>query len=289
VTTVLHLVPPTPLARPPQELVAPPHLAVTFAADRSGRTYVARQRATHPFHLCRALYRPEDPPGLCTLYAQGCAGGLFEGDRLAVTLAAEGKARAHVTTAAATIVHRMPGGGRAEQTVELAVADGALLEHWPDPLILFPGSRLVSRLRVRLARHARLIALESFLAHRLPDDDGPFDWLEGLLQIESEGMERARERFVARGTAMRAGAPGVMGSHLCQGTVLVLGAGSAPLEGLRQAFGPAYGGASLLPGEVGVVGRVLTADGASLRAVLQRAWGAARAALGLPAGQVRPK
>jgi urease accessory protein len=262
---------------------------VTFAADPRGRTYVARQRATHPFHLCRPLYRPGDPPGLCTLYTQGCAGGLFEGDRLAMAFQAGRGSQAHLTTAAATIVHRMPGGGRAEQTVDLEVEEGALLEHWPDPLILFPGSRLVTRLRVRLARGARLIAVESFLTHQLPDDDRPFDWLEGVVQIEAEGTERARERFLARGALWRADLPGLMGPHSCQGTVLVLGAGEAPLAGLRQAFAPAYGGAGLLPGEVGVMGRVLTGDGPSLRAALQRAWEAARTALGLPPGRARPK
>ena len=53
-----------------------PQLAVTFAVDGGRRrTHVGAQRATHPFHICRALYRPEDPEGLCTLYVQGCWAG----------------------------------------------------------------------------------------------------------------------------------------------------------------------------------------------------------------------
>ena len=153
-----------------------PQLAVTFAVDGGRRrTHVGAQRATHPFHICRALYRPEDPEGLCTLYVQGCSGGLFEGDRAALTIVAEPEARAHVTTAAATIVHRMPGGGAAAQSVELEARAGALLEYLPDPLILFSGSRLTTRLRIRVGPGARVIAGEGFLAHRLPDDERPFE------------------------------------------------------------------------------------------------------------------
>jgi urease accessory protein len=270
-----------------------PQLAVTFAADAAGRTHVGAQRATHPFHICRALYRPGDPDGLCTLYVQGCSGGLFEGDRAALSFVAEAGARAHVTTAAATIVHRMPGGGRADQTVELEVRAGALLEYLPDPLILFSGSRLNTRLRVRLGPGARAVVAEGFLCHRLPDDPRPFEAVEGDTRIEDlAGRLAAREHFAAGGTEWQAGGRGRMGSQSCLGTLFVLGAGVAPLVALRAALDGrpgVYGGASALPGGAGVVARLLAADGAAMRAGLAAAWTAARAALDLPAGKPRPK
>jgi hypothetical protein len=73
---------------------------------------------------------------------------------------------------------------------------------------------------------------------------------------------------------------------------LALGAGVRPLPALRaavEAIGEAACGASALPGGVGVLARVLAADGAALRGALLRAWAAARAALGLPPGKARPK
>jgi urease accessory protein len=271
-----------------------PQLAVTFAADGGRRrTHVGAQRATHPFHICRALYRPEDPEGLCTLYVQGCSGGLFEGDRAALTFVAEPEARAHVTTAAATIVHRMPGGGVAAQAVELEARAGALLEYLPDPLILFSGSRLTTRLRIRVGPGARVIAGEGFLAHRLPDDERPFERLEGETRIEDlDGRLQARERFVADGATWVASGRGRLGGHACLGSLFVLGAGAAPLGPLRAALDGrpgVYGGASTLPGDAGVVARLLAADGETLRAGLAAAWTAARAALQLPAGRLRPK
>ncbi|MDB4973149.1 MAG: hypothetical protein JWN48_1490 [Myxococcaceae bacterium] len=279
--------------------LALPQLMVSFARDRRGRTYVARQRSTHPFHLCRPLYRPGDPEGLASLYVQGCAGGLFEGDRVALSFGVHGGAEAHVTTAAATIVHRMPHGGHAEQDVQLELARGAWLEHFPDPAIMFPRSRLRTKLCVRVAAGARLLAVDSFLAHRLPDDEAPFDWLDSSLRIEDlSGRLLARERFVARGQAFCDGSVGVTAglggprALPCQGTVLALGAGSLPLHALREAW-PAQagllGGATLLPNELGVLGRVLASDGATLRRALHAAWLAVRAALGIADGGARPK
>ena len=215
------------------------------------RTHVGAQRATHPFHICRALYRPEDPHGLCTLYVQGCSGGLFEGDRAALTIVAEPEARAHVTTAAATIVHRMPGGGVAAQTVELEAGAGALLEYLPDPLILFSGSRLTTRLRiVRLGAGARAIVGEGFLCHRLPDDERPFD---GAGRRDADRRPRrppARPRALRghrRGTGL-AGGRGRMGGHACLGSLFVLGAGVAPLApAARGARRPRRGSTAAPP------------------------------------------
>jgi urease accessory protein len=270
-----------------------PQLAVRFAKDSQGRTYVARQRATHPFHLCRPLYRPDDPRGLATLYLQGCAGGLFEGDRLALELRVEEGAAAHVTTAAATIAHRMPDGGHAEQTLRLAVGTAALLEYFPDPLILFSASRTRSRVVIELAEGARMIVIDSFLPHRLPDADRPFDWFESTLQIENlAGTVLSRERFRADGARFHAGGVGVTGLSGCQGGLLVLGAGTAPLGPLRTALSGRSGvmaGVSVLPEETGVMARLLGMDGALLRAALQVAWAAARSSLGIAPGRARPK
>lgn len=270
-----------------------PQLAIDFARAPGGQSFLAAQRATHPFHLCRPLYRPGDPPGLPTLYLQGCSGGLFEGDRWALDVRVRNNASAHVTTAAATIVHRMPDGGSARHEQRLTVEAGALLEYFPDPLILFSGSRLESRTRIRLAAGARAIVIDSFLPHRLPDDDAPFDWYESELRIEDDAGELlARERFRASGATLARGVPGVSGEHRHIGTVLLLGAGAAPLEPLRAALAPGdrlRAGASLLPEDAGVIARLLASDGPTLRSALHGVWSSARAALGVAPGSARPK
>jgi urease accessory protein len=272
---------------------APPQLAVRFGAGRHGRTYVAHQRATHPFHVGRALYRAGDLPGLCTLYSQGCSGGLFEDDRVSMSFVCDAGARALVTTAAATIVHRMPRGGSAEQSVTIDAQRDTLFEYLPEPSILFPASRLHSTLRVRLEPTARVIAFESILQHELPDDTEAFASLETELSIEdSAGRCMARERCCIEGSVWRGAAPGLAGHFGCLGSVFVLGAGDTPLTSLRTALETLpgiYGGATLLPERVGVLARVLAVDGVALRAALGACRFAIRTALGLPPPCTRPK
>jgi urease accessory protein len=260
-----------------------PQLALTFAA-RAGRTYLAAQRSTHPFHLGRVLYRPDDAPGLATVYMQGCAGGLYEHDRIEVTVHAEQDARAHLTTAAATIVHRMPHRGHASQQVTLRVESGALLEYCPDPLILFPHSRLRSQLRVMLAPGARAILSDAFLAHQLDEDATPFDWLDAETVIEdARGTLRARERYRAQGAALRSAIPGVGGRYRCQGSLWVLA------DGVDVAALRGVGAVTKLPSDAGALIRILAEDAVALRRALHAGWSAARAALGERTGRARPK
>src|SRR5215470_13883408 len=87
-----------------------PHVDLGFSADRAGRTALRRQRVTYPFHVGRTWQVPGDPAGMATLYVQSCSGGLFQHDDLAWHIVASEGARAHVTTAAATIAHRMEDG-----------------------------------------------------------------------------------------------------------------------------------------------------------------------------------
>ena len=63
-------------------------IELRFARGPDGSTHVERQLASYPFHLCRALRLPGDPDGMATLYLQSCAGGLFEHDRLSVSIVA---------------------------------------------------------------------------------------------------------------------------------------------------------------------------------------------------------
>jgi urease accessory protein len=267
-----------------------PQLALTFSA-RSGRTYLSAQRSTHPFHLGRVLYRPDDAHGLATVYMQGCAGGLFEHDRIEMTVRVERGARAHLTTAAASIVHRMPHAGHAEQHVSLVVDGGALLEYCPDPLIMFPTSRLRSTVRVTLGAGARAIITDAFMAHQLRDDDAPFAWLDARTVVENAAGElMARESYRAQGAILRAQLPGVSGRYSSQASVWVLG--DVALPELRAAIGECAGatvGVSPLPESAGAIARILAEDGVALRNALRVSWHAARGALGERAGRQRPK
>lgn len=260
---------------------APCQAQLAFAGASGTRTYLRQQRVAYPFHVCRALYLPGDPVEVCSVYLQSCSGGIFEGDRLGIDIVAGPEAAVHVTTAASTIVHTMERDV-AEQSVRLHAAEGSLLEYMPDPLILFPRSRLASTVRIVAHPGATVIACDSILAHDPAAEDRSFDWLRSEACVESEaGDVLAVDRFGIEGAELRRGQIGVHGPHFMQATLWVVHA-AAPgrmLEALRSVLPTGtdvYAGASLLPGGCGAWVRALSSDAVALRSLVKRAWGAAR-------------
>ena len=274
----------TPAARLNEE----PQAALRFARAPDGQSYIARQRVGYPFHITRPFYLDEAPAGVLTLYLQSVSGGIYQGENLRMTCAAGPGSAAHVTTQAATIVHRMPAAP-ARQTALLEAAPGALLEYLPDPLIMFPGARLASVLEIEAAADATVVACESFSHHDPGGEDRRFESFAAALRIRDEdGRLLALERYEVAGNSLAPGRSQVA-RWPAQGSLVVVHRGAergpgreAVLAALRAALAPTeafYGGASALPNEAGVGARLLARDGATLRAGLEAAWRAVRLAL----------
>jgi urease accessory protein len=260
-------------------------LELAFAADADQRTYLQRQYASYPFHVCRVHYHDKDHPGLATLYVQSCSGGVYEDDRLDLTLATAQGAEAHVSTQAATVVHSMPSGS-ASQRVRVQCEGGSYLEYLPDPQILFPGSRFRSELAVRLGGGAVALVSDSFLSHDPAGRDEMFSAYFSEIVIEDEtGKALAIDRLKVDGQAFRDSCPGISGRFAAQGTMIVAGldlasrAVAGELHKIRLDRDVAAIGSSHLPNSAGILVRVLAADGAALKRALHQAWCAVRLAL----------
>jgi urease accessory protein len=258
---------------------------VRLAADPQGRTFVAHQRVTYPFHLGRSLFVPEDPPGMPTLYIQSCSGGIFEDDALSWQVVAGERTQAHVTSSASTIVHGMQGGEAAHDVCIEALA-GSFLEYLPDPLILFPRARLHSRLRVRLHPQATVLACDSLVPHDPGGAGQHFDWISAELRVEDfQGNLLARDRYRLGGDTLSRRLPGVTGRFPCQGGFIALSRSVPAAElvaSLRAAMPESdevYAGVTRLPGDCGAWMRALARDAGALREGLRRAWYSARKSL----------
>lgn len=264
---------------------APPQVDLMLTADPCGQTYLSRQRVGYPFHLGRSLRVPGDPPGMPTLYVQSCSGGIFEHDRLAWRIVAGEGTQAHLTTSASTIVHGMQAGN-AVQEVCIEAQAGCLLEYLPDPLVLFPGARLATRLRLRVHPEATVLACDSLVPHDPHGAGSHFDWIHAELTVEDPaGAPIARDRYRLTGAALASATPGVTGRFPCQGGFVAL-CEAARVPGLVDALRaslPAgddvYAGVSQLPRRRGAWMRVLARDAAALREALCGAWYAARSVL----------
>ncbi len=270
-----------------------PQAAFRFARAPDGESYVARQRVGYPFHVTRPFYLDSTPEGALTLYLQSVSGGIYQGEDLLTECVAEAGSTAHVTTQAATIVHRMPAE-TARQTAALRAEGDALLEYLPDPLILFPGSRLTSVLDIAAAPDAVVVASESFTHHDPGGRGRRFDHFHAEMRIrDASGRLLALERYALLGDRLAEGA-GPAAVWPSQGSFVVVCTGShrnALLDAMRDAMpddGTIYAGATMLPNDCGITARILARDGAALRTTLDAAWHAARTILvGAPPGPRR--
>jgi urease accessory protein len=272
---------------PPPYAPAPPaceprQLDLTFAATADGRTVLRRQHVTYPFHVGRSWTVAGDPDGMLTLYVQSCSGGVFQHDDLGLRITTGPGAHAHVTTAAATIVHRMDNG-HARQSVTLEAQPSSLLEYLPDPLILFRGARLRNELTLRAHPQAVVMAWDAIVPHDPDGSGGAFDWIASELCVQDlAGRVLARDRYRLNGTLLARRLPGVTGPFQCQGAFLVVQRQvpqATLVEALRAALPAKQGlhaGASSLPWDCGAWVRVLAADALLLRDALQCAWYSAR-------------
>ncbi len=260
-------------------------LDVEFDRQADGRSYLRRQYAAYPYHLCRVHHFAGDPDGMATLYLQSSAGGLYEHDRLAIRVSAAAEAQAHVTTQASTIVHGMERGA-AEQQVTIRARRGALVEYLPDPTILFPGARLTSRLSLRVHETATIIACDSYLAHDPAGKGAAFGRLCSDTEVTTDdGETLVRDRFVLDGALFDEALPGLNGPHRVNGTFLVIDR-QHPAERIAAALSGAlgelpglYAGASTLPGDCGAWARLQGPDGAAFKVGMEAAWSAVRVLL----------
>lgn len=257
-------------------------LELGFERAPSGKTYLARQFASYPFHVCRALYMDRAAPGMATVYTQSSSGGLYTQDNLRATMRAGVGTQVHLTTQASTIVHRS-ARGPAGQEVQITADAGAFVEYLPDPVILLPGAHLVSKVRVQAASSASVVLFDAFLTHD-PDGKGrPFDRMISDVTIEDEtGRPMAIDRFEAEGGDFSDPAIGVTGGYGCHGTLMAYSPGHEAgklLEVSRRSAGDCDAcaiGSSLLPGGRGVWARIMASDGADLRSAMTRLWSAVR-------------
>lgn len=259
----------------------PGRLSLTFSRDGDGRTYLDRQFAGYPFHVCRPHYFPHDVPGMATLYVQSSAGGLYQEDAHDIEIVGNDWTRAHVTTQASTIVHGMERGAAVQRTTVTA-GPGSHVEVVPDPLILFPAASLSTTLTARVHDTATAVIAESFLMHDPDSADAAFDSFQAEAVIgDWDGTTLAVDRFRISGRDVVAATPGITGAARAQGLLMIVGRGtdqSGLIAALRADLGvqeDAFGGVSELPNGAGVSVRLLAPDGAALRAAMLAAWASA--------------
>lgn len=232
-----------------------------------GRTVLARQHVPYPFHITRPFWLDPHLPECATLYLQSSSGGLYTGDRLSLDIEVGVGAQAHVTSQAATVVHRTPGN-EARLSSAIRIRDGAFLILTNDPFILFPEADLRASTQVTLASGGRVILADGFATHDPEQHGRPFGRLHTELCVRDPGGQiLVWDRGEISG-AQFAGPTSPLGRYRAMGNVVGLGArrGDVNTSALMQQL-DASGcriGLSDLPGGCGIVVRCLAPTGGLL-------------------------
>jgi urease accessory protein len=249
---------------------------------------LAACRCTLPLQVLTPLALDGDALVVSVLNPTGCVLG---GDRLAIGVRAEPHAHVLVTTPSATKVHRSDGAP-AEQTVELSVAPGAVLEWLPDHTIPHTGAAYRQRLHARVASDATLVIADSFAVGRVARDERwRFALLESALSVTDDDGWLLHDRFVLDGDPAWAGLGHAEGAAYLATVVAVT---PAPPDVVAEAVGAALRGVDGVRAGVGrmprrgIVVRCLAESAPALGDAVHAAWTAVReAALGAPALDLR--
>lgn len=200
--------------------------------QRNARTVLASKRQRGPLTVQRPFY-PEG--GVCHVYLLHPPGGVVGGDRLEIAVGVAADARTLITTPGAAKFYRS-AGARAIQRQTLRVADGGLLEWFPQENILFPGARLRTETNVELAGAAQFIGWE---LHSLGRPVIAERFTPGVADLGfslwRDGRPLLRDRMRLSGERDLDGPSGLRGFPIC-GTFVATGADTRDLDAARAGL-----------------------------------------------------
>jgi urease accessory protein len=259
-----------------------------------GRTELVTHYQKSPLQIMRPLYFDPCRPDLAITYLMSTGGGIVQADRLRTDLRFGPGTSAHVTTQAATKIHRMDTD-YATQLVNISAEEGSYVEYLPEPNIPYADSRCYQRTVVTVAESATVLAGETVAGGRLARGE------RNAYQVFASDLEWRRPdgRLLALDTVrLEPGASGVDGPAVLAGhdlmstfyAVTPLAPATEVADTLHAALadsGLAFG-VSVLPHEAGAWLRVLGSDSPTVTAAVRRAWDAVRRLLiGVPAPVLR--
>jgi urease accessory protein len=157
------------------------------------------------------------------------------GDHLTIEADVESGGQALITTPAAGKFYRS-GGGTAQQSVNLSVAENACLEWLPQETIIYEGAQLNSTMNIDLAEHAHFVGWEILALGRPAAGEGftygevALNWLirRGGLLFYMERLHLDAEAFQARW--------GLFGHSAC-GTMFVYPSKAFHLTAVQELIG----------------------------------------------------
>lgn len=265
-------------------------LELDFEYDQAaGRTVLVASRQQAPLKVVRA-FALEDGSALAHLH--NVSGGLLGGDRLALRAQVGAGASVQLTTTGATRIYRpREQAPDSAQVNDVSVAENALLEYVPDPIIPFAGARFRQQTTIRLAPGAGLFWWEVLAPGREARGEVfAYDRMELKMEIWTPNGLIASERVRLEPRAHALSSLTRLGDYRYWATFYICRVGAGPKlwstteERLREvaarvsATGETRWGVSTLVAD-GLVVRCLAREGRWVLAGLREIWAAAKSLL----------
>ena len=163
-------------------------------AKRDQQTIVSHSYFTTPWKFLPPIYL--DDTGTAYTLLVNPSGGLVGGDRLSIDLNLEQGAQVLISAPSANRVYRS-AGTLSEQSIDITVGPGAILEWLPEHTIPFAGSRFRQTLHAKLAPGATIVLWDAIASGRMARGERwAFTDLENEIRIMTASGGSLIERYV---------------------------------------------------------------------------------------------
>ncbi|GAA5189893.1 urease accessory protein UreD [Rugosimonospora acidiphila] len=253
---------------------------------RGGRTVLADLFRQAPLLVQQALYWDAAMPEMACVFIISTSGGTLQGDRHRIEVSLGAGAHAHLTTQAANKIQEMDAN-YAAQHQRIVLAEDAYLEYLPEPVIPYRHSRFITHTEVVAPPSATVLYAEILLPGRKHHRGGEifaYDLFSSTLRVARPGgPDLFVEKFVVEPARFPPDRCGVFGDFHVLGSVLLL---ASPERAMRvwertpstwDGDARLAAGACRLPGDAGLMYRVLGMETEPVRARVREFCAVARA------------
>lgn len=235
-----------------------------------GHTCVDRRKAGGHLSVSRPL-SDQAPRGFCLI---NTAGGIVQGDRLALSLRLAGGCGARITTQSANKIYGMDRNC-AIQTTAIELDAGSYLEYAPEPNIPYAGSRFFQFNTLRLNRDSTLLYWDVLYPGRYGRGE-VFDRCVYFSRLDAfiDGEPALVDTVLIDPERQDPLAAGIMGGRRFYASVYIYADGYERIEKRLKGYSHCVNAAGLL------LVRILDDDALSLRRRLEKLHGAFKKAYG---------
>ena len=240
--------------------------------ENEEKTVVKEQYSKVPLYTQRALYLEESLPSMAYMYIISPSGGILQGDRYRMDITLKNKAYAHLTTQGATRIYRMEKN-YATQMVNVDVDDGCYFEFVPDQIIPYRDSRFYQKVDLKIHENATMVYSEIIVPGRVASRES-FEY--DICYMKSLGRNQNNKlRFIdiaiLEPKKNNLKLLGILGNFDVVGNMYILTKTkyvsdlNSEINSKLQQFAHISGGATILPGDSGLLIRMLGYTASDIR------------------------